>query len=160
MSNELKQLFEQRIADELYNHQVYKFFANRLKNIGLDNLAKFFNKQASDELHHYNILIDYCNQRNIDVEFLAIKSVEIEYVTLIDIARMFLKLEQNNTRDIKAMINVAMQEGDLLSYKWLIDDLLKEQIEEEDLAQTLSDKLINIGDDMPMIQIFDQGMEL
>ena len=41
ISEKMKELFSRQISHELHNHQVYRFFGNRLCNIGLNKIGTF-----------------------------------------------------------------------------------------------------------------------
>ena len=105
-------------------------------------------------------MVAYCEQRNIDLEFVPVESVNLSFDTVLDIALEVLAVEQKTTSMLKEMVQQAWADGDLLTYEWLMKDLIVEQIEEEEIAQTLIDQLTNIGDSMIMIQLYDNSFSL
>jgi ferritin len=160
ISETMKALFERQIGHELHNHQIYRYFSNRMNNIGLTKIGTFLKSQAEGEISHQEKLISYCEDRNVDVEFVAIDSVDLSYVTILDIAQLIREVERKTTAMLKEMAMIAFTEGDLLTYEWLMKDLILEQIEEEDVSQTFVDLLTNVGNDMAMIQLLDNNFPL
>lgn len=160
MSDKMIDLFSRQISHELHNHQVYRYFGNRLCNIGLNKIGTFMKNQANGEIGHQEKLIAYCENRNIDVNFISIDSVDLKYSTILDIAKTVLEIEQNTTKMLKEMVEQALEDSDFLTYEWLMKDLILEQIEEEAIGQSLVDMLTNVGDSMMMIQLFDNTFSL
>jgi ferritin len=160
ISETMKTLFERQISHEMHNHQIYRYFGNRLSNIGLNKLGAFMKSQADGEVGHHEKLVSYCEDRNIDVDFIQVESVNLQYNNILDIAQAVLSVEQKTTSMLKEMVQQAWADGDLLTYEWLMKDLIVEQIEEENVAQTLVDQLTNVGDSMIMIQLYDNTFSL
>ena len=64
LRTEVRDWLQKSISSELYASQLYKSLANQLQRKGLFNIQKFFLGESSDELTHYQILVDYMNDRN------------------------------------------------------------------------------------------------
>jgi len=58
---EIKKLFEKAIERELYASNLYKHIANQLQRLGYFGSQKYFLKESSEELSHYQKLADYIN---------------------------------------------------------------------------------------------------
>lgn len=63
IKKEAKALLIEAIGHELYAHNLYRSFAAQMQSIGFFGAQKYFNKEALSELEHYQILVDYLNDR-------------------------------------------------------------------------------------------------
>lgn len=53
------------IGNELYAHTLYLNLANNMQSIGYFGAQKYFLKEAADELTHYQLIVDYINDRGL-----------------------------------------------------------------------------------------------
>jgi len=159
ISEELLSLFNQKIALEVYNSQVYIKIYNYLSNIGLDKIANFFKKQSMGEIDHRNKFIEYVNERNCAIEILPVNSVEDTFNTLKNIAQLYVDREISTTAFIKSMAFNAFENEDLISYNFLMI-MINEQQEEENLALSFQDMISNVGDNPNCWQIFNNTFSL
>lgn len=160
LSEELKQLFEQKIALETYNSNLYLKIANFLSVLGLSKLASYFKSASAEEITHRDMFVDFANKRNCPLEIIGVDGVSEEFSTLKEIAQTFLNRELETTKFIKRMAFNAFEEEDLLTYQFLLNEMLNLQIAEEDEALTFSDMVNNIGDDIKDWQLFDNTFSL
>jgi len=63
LSAEMKQLLQKSIESELYASNMYKHLANQLQRLGYFGGQKYFLNEAEQELKHYQILVDFINDR-------------------------------------------------------------------------------------------------
>lgn len=57
----IKVMLQEAIYNELYASMLYKQVANNMQRIGMFGAQKFFLNESTDELKHYQILVDYFN---------------------------------------------------------------------------------------------------
>jgi ferritin len=58
---EIKEWLNKSIESELYASNLYKHVANNLQRLGYFGAQKFFLHESSDELSHYQKIVDYMN---------------------------------------------------------------------------------------------------
>lgn len=75
LSSEVREWLQKSIASELYASNLYKALANQFQRRGLFNIQKFFLGESADELTHYQILVDYMNDRNDCADFPMIQPI-------------------------------------------------------------------------------------
>ncbi len=63
LSAEIKEKLLIAIQLELYAHGLYKSTANQMQSIGFFGAQKYFLKESKEELKHYQLLVDYMNDR-------------------------------------------------------------------------------------------------
>jgi ferritin len=73
-----------RLHDEYAAHYLYRSAANYCHNVGYEKAAKFFDKEAEDELTHAKILQKYANDWNVYLVMPEIEDTPI-FESFIDI---------------------------------------------------------------------------
>lgn len=63
LKKEVKAALIQAIGHELYAHNLYRSLAAQAQALGYFGAQKYFNDEAVSELGHYQILVDYINDR-------------------------------------------------------------------------------------------------
>lgn len=58
-----KTILDNAVIQELTASHMYKHLANQCQKLGLFGSAKFFNNESVDELKHYQMHVDYVNDR-------------------------------------------------------------------------------------------------
>ena len=167
ISDDLLLLFHQQIVHELFNSQLYKYIGAVLKNIGLDNIGDFFFGEASEatgEISHQLIVINYLIDRNMPVEFLPIPdlgfTLDSTSPTLLkDIGEKYVAQEKQTTQYLKNITGLALEQDDFLSYDLGLG-MLHEQREEEALSQSFLDKVNLLGTSLSEWVLFDKDFEL
>ena len=61
LSTKIKEWLEKSIKSELTASHTYKHVANQLQRFGYFGGQKYFLKESADELTHYQLIADYCN---------------------------------------------------------------------------------------------------
>lgn len=76
LKSETKKMLMQAITSELYASNFYKNAANYMQREGFFGAQKYFLKESSDELLHYQKIVDYINDLGDVVYVPAIESCE------------------------------------------------------------------------------------
>lgn len=160
LSEELKPLFEQKIALETYNSNLYLKIANFLSTLGLSKLSQYFKTQSADEISHRDKFVDFASARNCPVEILGVDAITENFSTLKEIAEVYLQRELETTKFITRMAFKAFEEEDLITYEFLINEMISEQKSEEQESLDFLDMVNNIGDDIKDWQLFDNTFNL
>jgi ferritin len=104
-------------------------------------------------------LIRYINERG---GFAIVPALEQPIITFLSLQRVFeefLKHEIIVSENINELVGMALNERDYATHNFL-QWYVNEQIEEEHLARTLSDKLVLVGEDKGGIYLFDRDIML
>lgn len=128
---------------ELTNHLIYLRFRAWASYRGLSGAEKWFSGQATGEAEHAEKVFSYILSRNETAEpspFSYSASDIPSYKSMFDQA---LEVERGTTAVWSACYAQAMQEADFLTAQWIMDadGLMKEQISEENEAQTNVDRI-------------------
>ena len=144
MNEQLRILFETQITKEMESAYLYlgmsKYFAEK----GLDGIASWFKKQASEEMEHAQKFIDYLTSNEIPFEFHDVKYMRVEYA---DVKAPFVKQLEHEKLVTSLIFNLyekAIEVKDLFAVRFL-NWFVSEQAEEEATARGLLDKIALLG---------------
>jgi ferritin len=56
-------MLNKAVHAELYASHLYRHVSNQMQRVGFFGTQKFFAKEASSELEHYQLIVDYMNDR-------------------------------------------------------------------------------------------------
>ena len=135
----------EQIKNELYSSYLYLAMSAHFEAASLPGFAKWTRMQAQEEVEHAMKLFDYLNERGGRVVLDAIEKPPTQYGAPLEIFEMILSHEQKVTGLINTLYETAMAEKDYATQvmlHWFID----EQVEEEDNAGMMVDKLKLVGD--------------
>jgi ferritin len=105
-----------------------------------NGFARFFHKQAEEEREHARKFVDHLLDRGVLPELAALGAPRGQFASLMDVARHALTMERENTAGIHAAYEVALREKDYAA-QVLLHWFISEQVEEEDWAQEMIDRL-------------------
>lgn len=154
ISSTLIEMLNEQLVHEAYNSRFYLQIGAYIKNLGLDNIASVFYGQFDEENEHQKKVVKYLTDRNELVMCLEVPSAAPTPMTLTAIADAFLKQEQLTTLKLKNIARQAMNEMDLITFKWAQDMLEQQRIEEEE-AITFRDKMYMAGNSMQTLVLLD-----
>lgn len=123
------------------NHELYAAHAYRAMAIWCDaqdynGFAKFFFRQAAEELEHADKFIRHLLDRGVLAKLGAIEAPATEFGKLIEVANLARTLEQRNSANIHQCYDIAVEVKDYPSHPMLLE-LIEEQVEEESWADTM-----------------------
>lgn len=157
LSETMKELLLAQLQHEYRNALIYSYMASQCEYEGLTGCAKFFRKQACDEQAHANKVRDFIELRN-----------EIAFVQSVTIPKMddgftacfanSLELERGTTEKLTALAKEAQDELDYMTFSFAVD-LINEQAEEENLFQTIIDRIKVRGSDAAATHDIDVWIE-
>ena len=131
-------LFVRQIAHELHNYTLYKTFANYFGNEGLALLQEYYNLRADEELLHHNWLVGFLNERGVMFKYPEFE----DYVAPFELT---VKVEEETTKMIYEIVNLAQKENDWITFAWLMQNDEKngamnmEQLEELSISNLALD---------------------
>ena len=145
LSKTIEAAINAQINAELWSAYLYLSMAHNFEADGKPGIANWFKVQFKEEQAHAEIFMNYVNSRGGRVWLKPIEAVETEWATPLDAFKATLKHEQVVTSLIHDLYFLSEEERDPATrsmLQWFID----EQVEEEETAKQLIDKLIMIGD--------------
>lgn len=139
MDSEIKELLNIQICKELQSAYIYLDFNNFFRKNGLDGYAHYYYIQVKEELDHAILIYDYLHSNNERVKLLTINESSIDTnKSIIDILKYGLEVEQDVTKSIDNICQVAEKKNDYRTLEFL-SWFVKEQVEEEANARKMID---------------------
>ena len=121
----------------------------------LHGCAQWLRSQALEESGHAIKLYEFLMDRNVPVRFQQIEPATVEFETVVSVFEAALQQEQNNTKRIDDIFQLAMDQrafASLVELQWFIT----EQVEEEKSARENLAKVKMVQDDPAAILEFDR----
>lgn len=146
-----------QINAELWSAYLYLSMAMHFESESLDGIANWFRVQFKEEQDHAEILINYLNERGGRVLLQPIAEVPTEWKSTKEAFEETLKHEQVVTSLIHKLYALAEEEKDYAT-RIMLDWFVSEQVEEEDSAQRLIDRLAMISESCAGIYAFDREL--
>ena len=146
LSKKMEKAINQQINAEIYSSYLYLSMATYFESISLGGFSNWMRQQAQEELFHGMKMFDFVCERGGRVTLMAIEKPASKWASPLDAVKNVLSHEQKVTGLINDLVNLAQDERDHATnifLQWFVS----EQVEEEDTAGTLVDKLKLIGKD-------------
>jgi ferritin len=139
------------IGKELYASMLYKDIANKLQKLGYFGAQKYFLKESADELTHYQMWVDYCNDR-LDVASVPMIPAQKAEVSSIGDA---LVLAMNTEIDLADFYDKFYEETECYYTRQRLLEFLEIQRKSIGEYGDLIAKLQIIGNERSGLLIFD-----
>lgn len=145
LSDKMIELLLRQLSHELYNHNLYRSFANYYGINGLAVLESYYIKRAEEEKLHHDWIINYLNYNDAAVIYPEVPAIKEDWEDPVTPFRLTVDKEIETTNLIKEMVNYSLAEKDWFTWCWLMGNspvegkLLPEQIEEESISRTALD---------------------
>ncbi|MDR0900134.1 MAG: hypothetical protein LBM26_00580, partial [Methanobrevibacter sp.] len=107
IGDETAKLLIEQIGHELYNHALYRTFANYFAVQGLDDLEKYYIGRAEEEIEHHRWIVDRLNYAHIKYTYPAIDAVDVEIKDNLDTFVQTLDKEIETTQLIYNIVSSA-----------------------------------------------------
>lgn len=136
LSDLMSGLLLKQLKHELQNFQLYTSFSNFFAIKGIIALEDYFAKQAAGEKSHHDWVYSYLNEADCRVKYPSSDIGELQNVTsIMDPFTKALAREVETTQMIYTVYEAALAEKDYMTASWLLEKLIKEQIEEENISR-------------------------
>ena len=141
----VEDLLVKQLSHELYNHNLYKTFSVYFAVEGLYLLEKYYDSRAREEYKHAEWILKYMKENDVVFQYPAVEPINMSIDNHLSTFELTLKTEIETTELIKELYSVAVEEKDLFTQQWLMDNnpdtgmLIKEQVEEESISRTILD---------------------
>lgn len=157
LSTKLQDALNKQINAEMWSAYLYLSMAQQFENKGLKGIANWFKVQFKEEQAHAEIFMNYLNSRGNRVLLQAIAEVPTEWNSPLDAYKATLEHEQVVTSLINELYALADAEHDYAT-RGMLNWFVSEQVEEEETAQELIDRLKLIGDNGVGLYMLDQEL--
>lgn len=157
LSEETIQKLQQAYVHEIHNMLIYTQISSYLGVNGFKNLASYYLDWAEEERKHSSWVKDFMDSLNILIGNISLESpsLEMDNSSIIGFAQRTLEVENATTLIYDELLQTAMDFDDSAMLAQFANKMLIEQIEETGKANDINDMLINIGDNRPLLQLFD-----
>lgn len=145
ISPKIQDAINAQINAELWSAYLYLSMAQQMHAAGRAGIAHWYEIQFQEEQAHAQIFINYLNSRGGRVVLKAIDAVPTEWKNELDTFESTLAHEQKVTALINELYALAESEHDYAT-RGRLDWFISEQIEEEETARDIIDRLKLIGD--------------
>ncbi len=157
INRKIEDAINAQINAEFWSAYLYLSMAMHFESEGRSGIANWFRIQFKEEQAHAEIFINYLVQRGGRVVLKAIDAVPTEWKSPLDAFESTLAHEEKVTSLINNLYALAEAEHDYAT-RGKLDWFISEQVEEEETAKNLTDRLKQIGDDSLSLYMFDQEL--
>ena len=143
LEQKMEDALNQQINAEIWSRMLYLSMSYDMDDKGYEGMASWFVSQANEEFSHADRIVKYIKARGGKVRLMPIEKVQQEWDSPKDAFEDTLKHEKVVTEKIYKLMDTAIELKDYATQsmlKWFID----EQVEEEDTARKILDKLKKI----------------
>lgn len=124
-----------QLEHELKNYNLYKTVANYFSVEGILKLEEYFDKRAAEEHNHAGWIHHFLSEADVKFTYPLIeKNAEAinDYVSPFEVS---VDREIQTTNMIYVIYEKALALRDYMTASWLLEKLIKEQIEEENTSR-------------------------
>ncbi len=157
ISERLAKAINEQLNFELASGFIYKGMEAYFGKEGYDGFKHFMKLQAEEEYEHHQKFAEFLYSVDKCVEYTEIPGVKNEYKSPKDAIEQALGHEQEVTKRIHNLYEIALEEKDYEAIKTL-DWFLNEQVEEESTFETHIDYLTRIGDDCNTLYLYEKEL--
>lgn len=160
LSQQINDLINEQVGHEMFNSHLYYQIESYFESRNLHGFGHFFKIQGDEtgEQLHARKFIDYINDRNGVVEMPSIDKPSVKFDSIISVMTVYLNQEEDTTQKLYNIEKSAIETGDYTTRDFLIW-FLNEQIEEENLAQTMLLKAQLINENSTAILLWNNELE-
>ena len=145
ISEKMEEALNEQINAELWSAYMYLSMSAYFESENLGGFANWMRVQADEEVEHAMRFYNYVNEVGGRVELKPIDEVPTDWDSPLDAFQETLEHEKKVTSLINDLVDLADEENDHATYsmlQWFVD----EQVEEEDSAGEIVEKLEFVGD--------------
>ncbi len=153
----LQDAINAQINAELWSAYLYLSMGMHFENAGYAGLANWYKIQFKEEQAHAEIFMNYLNSRGGRVELAPIAAVPTSWETPLAAFEETLAHEEKVTGLINKLYHLAIEENDYAT-KGKLDWFISEQVEEEETAKGIIDRLKLVGDNGMGLYMLDQEL--
>ncbi|MCB2197901.1 ferritin [bacterium] len=157
LSKKIQKAFNEQMTFELYSGYIYMSMAAWFRTQNLDGFAAWMENHAREEVTHGMKFYTYLYDRLSSAEFGAIAKPKTTWKSPIEAVKQAFDHEQEVTRRIHELVELAENEKDHASVsflQWFVD----EQVEEEQVVDEIYSRMQLVGDFKPGLFFLDREL--
>ena len=157
LSQEIQDAINDQIHHEFHSAYLYLSMSAYMEAANFKGFAHWMRVQSTEEVNHAMKLFDYVNDRNGRVTLKALEQPPSNFKSVQDTFEQAYEHEKKVTRMIHNLYELATRENDYatqVALQWFIT----EQVEEEDTAMTVVDRLKIAGTDGTALLFLDREL--
>lgn len=154
ISEKMSEALSQQINAELYSAYLYMAIASYTNELSLKGATNWFMIQVQEEMAHAKKMYDYVESQGRRPALYAIDQPPAEFKSLLDAFDHTLAHEKKVTGLINDLANLALEEKDHATHIFL-QWFITEQVEEEETASEIVNRLKMAGDSGPGLFMVD-----
>lgn len=158
MNKKIEKSLNEQIAREFYSSNLYLSMASWAETKGLSGTAAFLYKHAEEERVHMLKLMHFINERGGHGISPGSKTPPESFKSVKELFEEILEHEIGVTNEINGLVGLCLSEKDFTTHNFL-QWYVTEQLEEENLARTILDKLKLIGNDGAGMYMFERDIQ-
>ena len=145
VSQDIAKAFSTQIGNELGASNQYIAIASYFENETLEELGKFFFRQADEEREHAMRFVHFLLEAGGKVALPAIPAPKQDFKSAKDAVQAALDWEQEVTQQIYGLVELCQKERNHIALRFL-DWFVNEQLEEVSLMDTLLGVVTRAGE--------------
>lgn len=157
ISKKMEDAINKQINKEMYSAFLYMSMSAQATMMGLKGTARWLMVQYHEEMLHAMRFFEYIQRQNGTAKLQAIEEVPSMFSSALDIFEKTLQHEQYVTKSINDLMDLAISEHDHATQAF-VAWYVTEQVEEEDNANEILQKLKMIGDNKGGLYMIDQEL--
>lgn len=158
LSNNMIEALSKQVTNEFYSGYFYLAIASFFEKEALPGFANWMRVQAQEEASHAMIIYNYICEHGHQVKLGAISAPPIEFYSTLDAFKKTLEHEKNVTKSIYNLMDLAVNEKDYATQRFL-DWFITEQLEEENSVNMILSRLERFKDHNQAIFFLDNELK-
>lgn len=157
LSKAIQEAVNDQIHHELHSAYLYLSMSAYLESVNFRGFAHWMRMQSKEEVNHAMKLFDYVNDRNGRVTLKTLEQPPANFKSVLDTFEHAFTHEKKVSAMIHSLYAQATTESDYatqVALQWFIT----EQVEEENTAMTVVDRLKIAGDDGTALLFLDREL--
>ncbi|MCP5048807.1 MAG: ferritin [bacterium] len=157
LKKKVEDALNKQINEEFYSAYLYLSMAAYTEQRNLMGFAHWFKIQVQEEWAHMVKIQKHIQDRGGEVRFDAIRQPPQKWNSPIDIVQGAVNHEENITECFNKLMDIVVAEKDYAAHN-LVNWFIDEQVEEENTAHQVLEKLKLIGDSGPALLMLDNEL--
>ncbi|MBN2571487.1 MAG: ferritin [Ignavibacteriales bacterium] len=157
ISKKMDEALNKQLNAELFSSYLYLSMSAHFESIGFKGFANWMKLQSHEEYEHAMKFFNYILEVQGEVTLEKIETPKKKWESHLQVFEETLKHERFITASIKNLAVIAKSEDDFATSNFL-QWFINEQIEEENNAQEILDKLKFVGDGKQGILFLDKEL--
>jgi ferritin len=157
VSKKMETALNDQVNKEMYSAYLYMAMSAHAQSDGLKGMATWLMTQYHEEMLHAMKMYEYIMRQGGRMHLQTIKEPDVDFDTPLAMFEAVLAHEQFVTRSINDLMELAMEDKDHATQAFLTW-YITEQVEEEDSANEIIQKLTMIGDNKGGLFMYDKEL--